>query len=146
MGSHLIRRNLDTLLDDPLRSMDGLLRGFFVRPLGYEGAPHITLDVREDEKAYTVHADLPGVKKEDLEVQVEGNVVSISAESRKVREEKEGEKLIQSERYVGRVSRSFTLAVEVDDTAATAKFENGVLELILPKKPTPETKRKLVIE
>lgn len=146
MGSNLIRRNLDSLLDEPLRSVDGLLRGFFVRPFDYEGAPHISLDVREDEKAYTVHADLPGVKKEDIEVQIEGNVVSIAAESRNEREEKEGEKVIRSERYVGRVARSFTLAVEVDDSAATAKFENGVLELVLPKKAVPETKRKLTVE
>ena len=146
MSGGLIRRNLDTLLDDPFRSMDGLLRGFFVKPLDYEGMSRINLDVREDDKAYTVHADLPGVKKEDIDVQVERNVVIISAESRHVREEKEGEKLIRSERYVGRVSRSFTLGVEVDDTAATAKFENGVLELVLPKKTLPETKHKLTIE
>lgn len=142
----LIRRNLDTLLDDPFRSMDGLLRGFFVKPLDYEGISRISLDVREDDKAYTVHADLPGVKKEDIDVQVEGNMVSISAESRQVREEKDGEKIIRSERYVGRVARSFTLGVEVDDAAATAKFENGVLELVLPKKKIPEAKHKLVVE
>lgn len=144
--ANIIRRNLDTLLDDPLRSVDDLFRGFFVRPIEYEGGPRITLDVREDDKSYTVHADLPGVKKEDIDVQVEGNVVRISAENRQEREEKQGEKVIRSERYVGRVSRSFTLGVDVDESAATAKFENGVLELTLPKKPVPDQRRKLTIE
>lgn len=134
------------MLDDPWRSMDGLLRGFFVRPLDLESGPRINLDVREDDKTYTVHADLPGVKKEDVDVQIDGNVVSIAAESRLVREEKEGEKLVRSERYVGRISRRFTLGAEIDEPAATAKFENGVLELVLPKKAIPETKRKLQIE
>ena len=144
--ANIIRRNLDTLLDDPLRSVDDLFRGFFVRPVEYEGGPRITLDVREDEKSYTVHADMPGVKKENIDVQVEGNVVRISAESRQEREEKQGEKVIRSERYVGKVSGSFTLGVDVDESAATAKFENGVLELTLPKKPMPEQRRKLTIE
>ncbi|MDR3410625.1 MAG: Hsp20/alpha crystallin family protein [Formivibrio sp.] len=144
--ANIIRRNLDTLLDDPLRSVDDLFRGFFVRPVEYEGGPRISLDVKEDDKAYTVHADLPGVKKENIDVQVEGNMVRISAESRQEKEEKKGEKVIRSERYVGRVSRSFTLGVDVDETAATAKFENGVLELTLPKKPMPEPRRKLTIE
>ncbi|MBS1154813.1 MAG: heat-shock protein Hsp20 [Proteobacteria bacterium] len=144
--ANIIRRNLDTLLDDPLRSVDDLFRGFFVRPIEYEGGPRISLDVREDDKAYTVHADLPGVKKENIDVQVEGNVVRISAENRQEREEKQGEKVIRSERYIGRVSRSFTLGVDVDESAATAKFENGVLELTLPKKPVPDQRRKLTIE
>ena len=144
--SGLIRRNIDTLLDDPLRSVDDLFRGFFVRPVDYEGGPRISLDVREDDKAYTVHADLPGVKKEDIDVQVEGNVVRISAESKQEREEKLGEKVIRSERYIGRVTRSFTLGVDVDEAIASAKFDNGVLELILPKKAAPEPRRKLTIE
>ena len=109
--ANIIRRNLDTMLDDPLRRFDDLFRGFFVRPVEYEGASRINLDVREDDKAYTVHADLPGVKKEDIDVQVDGNLVRISAESRMEREEKQGERVIRSERYVGRVSRSFTLGM-----------------------------------
>lgn len=146
MSNHLIRRNLDSLLDDPLRSVDDLFRGFFVRPIEYEGGPRISVDVREDEKTYTVHADLPGVKKENIDVQVEGNVVRISAESRHEKEEKKGEKIIRSERYVGRVSRSFTLGVEVEDATASAKFDNGVLELVLQKKPAPAPRKKLEIQ
>ena len=102
--------------------------------------------MREDDKAYTVHADLPGVKKEDIDIQVEGNVVRISAESRQEREEKQGERVIRSERYVGRVMRSFTLGMNVDDSAASAKFENGVLELTLPKKSLAESRCKITVE
>lgn len=145
MGN-LIRRNLDHLLDEPLRGMDDLFRGFFVRPMDFEGRPRITLDVREDEKTYTVHADLPGVRKEDIDVQVDGNVVRIAAETKQNREEKEGEKLLRSERYVGRVSRSFTLATEVDELTAVAKFENGVLELTLPKRPLAQTHKHLTVQ
>ena len=144
--ANIVRRNLDTLLDDPLRSMDDLFRGFFVRPVEYQSGPHISVDVREDDKNYTVHADLPGVKKEDVDVQIEGSVIHISAESRHDKEEKQGEKLIRSERYIGRVSRSFTLATDVDESAATAKFENGVLELVLPKKAPSDQRHKLLIK
>ena len=144
MGS-LIRRNLDHLLDEPLRSMDDLFRGFFVRPVDFEGAPRINVDVREDERSFTIHADLPGVKKEDINVQVDGNLVKIEAETRQEREEKDGEKVIRSERYIGRVSRSFRLATDVDETTAVAKFENGVLELTLPKKEVVETSKRLTI-
>lgn len=144
--ANIIRRNLDNLLDDPFRGVDDLFRGFFVRPVEYQRGSRMSVDVREDDKAYTVHADLPGVKKEDIDVQIEGNMVHISAQSRQEREEKEGEKVIRSERYVGRVSRTFTLTSDVDEATATAKFENGVLELILPKKPAPIQGKKLLIE
>lgn len=144
--ANIIRRNLDNLLDDPFRGVDDLFRGFFVRPVEYQRGSRMSVDVREDDKAYTVHADLPGVKKEDIDVQIEGNMVHISAQSRHEREEKDGEKVIRSERYFGKISRSFTLANEVDETAASAKFDNGVLELTLPKKEAPVQGKKLQIE
>lgn len=144
--ANLIRRNLDNLLDDPLRSVDDLFRGFFIRPVGMEDAPSISLDLREDDKNYTVHANLPGVKKEDIDVHIETNRVQISAEIRKEREEKEGEKLIRSERYIGKVSRGFSLAQEVDEKQASAKFDNGVLELVLPKKPASTASHKIQIQ
>lgn len=126
---------------------DDLLRGFFVRPVGFEGtqgavAPmQMKVDVREDDKAYTVHADLPGVKKEDIQVHIDGNQVSLAAEVRREKEVKEGERVLRSERYMGRVGRSFTLAAEVDSNAAQAKYADGVLELVLPKKTTPGAKQ-----
>lgn len=115
---------------------DDFLRGFALRPVfrQMENAPQMRLDVSEDEKTYTVKAEIPGVNKEDIKVSVEGNQVSVSAEVKKEKEEKEGQKTVRSERYYGRVSRSFSLDQEVDSGAAQAKYDKGVLMLTLPKK------------
>lgn len=124
-------------------AFDDLFRGFFMRPVRFEGQPEaqIKMDVSEDEKAYTVHAEIPGVKKEDIHVTIDGNQVAISAEVRSEKEVKEGEKVLRSERYYGKVSRAFTLGQDVDEAAAQAKYNNGVLELRLPKKVTAKAKR-----
>lgn len=113
------------------------LRGFALRPVfgELESEPKMRLDVSEDDKAYVVKAEIPGVKKEDIKVSVDGKQISISAEVKREKEEKEGKKLVRSERYYGSVSRSFTLAHDVDPGAAQAKYNDGVLELVLPKKP-----------
>jgi HSP20 family protein len=127
---------------DPL---DDLFRGFFVRPVDLNGAPQqapsIKLDVKEQGADYLVHAELPGVKKEDIHVIVDGNQVSISAEVKQEKEVKEGERLLRSERYFGKVSRSFQLGQEIDDGKAAAKFNDGVLELTLPKRTASPNKR-----
>ncbi|MBI5889318.1 MAG: Hsp20/alpha crystallin family protein [Nitrosomonadales bacterium] len=127
--------------------LDDLFRGFFMRPVRFEGQPdvQIRMDVSEDDKAYTVHAEIPGVKKEDIHVNIEGNQVSISAEVKNEKEVKEGEKLLRSERYYGSVSRAFSLAQDVDEGSAQAKYNEGVLELTLPKKKAASS-RKLVIQ
>ena len=123
-------------------AFDDLFRGFFMRPVTFEGPQvnQIKLDVSEDEKAYTVHAEIPGVKKEDIKVSIEGNQVAISAEVKKEKEVKEGEKVLRSERYFGQVSRVFTLANGVDDSTAEAAYDNGVLTLKLPKRTTSSTR------
>ena len=95
--------------------------------------PSIKLDVTEDEKAYHVKAELPGVKKEDIAVDIEGNQVSLTAEIKRETEEKKGETLIHSERYYGKQYRSFTLGQDIARDKAEAKFRDGVLELTLPK-------------
>lgn len=94
----------------------------------------ISVDVSENDKAYTVKAEIPGVSKDDSHVAIEGKQVSISAEVKKEKEEKEGEKVLHSERYYGSAYRSFTLPMDVDQSKADAKYVNGVLELTLPKK------------
>ncbi len=128
---------------------DDLFRGFFVRPVDFNGqpqqAPSIKMDVREQGDAYLVHAELPGVKKEDIHVVVDGNQVSISAEVRQEKEVKEGERTLRSERYFGKVSRSFQLQQDLDDTRSVARFADGVLELTLPKRIASPSKR-LTIE
>ena len=124
-------------------AFDDLFRGFFMRPVRFEGQPdvQIKMDVNEDDKAYTVHAEIPGVKKEDIHVTIDGNQVAISAEVRNEKEVKEGEKVLRSERYYGKVSRVFTLGQDVDEAAAQAKYDNGVLELRLPKQAAAKAKR-----
>jgi HSP20 family protein len=100
-----------------------------------EGMPgEIRLDVAEAADAYTVKAEIPGAKKEEIHVRVEGATVAIGAEHQSVREEKEGERVLLRERVQGSVARSFTLAHEVDESAVSAKLEDGVLTLVLPKR------------
>jgi HSP20 family protein len=125
-----------------LDPFDDVFKGFF-RPVRTEGAPdvQIKMDVKEDDKAYIVHADIPGVKKEDIHVTIDGNLVSISAETKQEKEVKEGEKLLRSERYYGKASRSFSLASEIDEGASQAKYSDGVLELTLPKKAATSSKK-----
>jgi HSP20 family protein len=122
---------------------DDLFRGFF-RPVRFEGQPQqmqIKVDVKESDKSYTVHADIPGVKKEDIHVTIDGNQVSISAEVKKEKEEKEGDKVLRSERYYGKVARSFALGQDIDEASSAAKYSDGVLELTLPKKKALATKK-----
>lgn len=104
---------------------------------GANDALEIKLDVKETDAAYAVHAEMPGVKKEDIQVQINGNRVAISAEVKRENEKKDGERVLRSERYFGSIARSFTLASEIDDAKAEATFEDGVLALTLPKKSAP---------
>ena len=126
---------------DPL---DDLFRGFFVRPVEMNTpaeAPAIRMDVSEQPKCFLVHAELPGVKKEDIHVQVDGNQVSITAEVKQEKEVKEGERVLRAERYYGQVSRTFQLAQDINDSEASARFNDGILELTLPKKAASASKR-----
>jgi len=113
-----------------------IAKGYWLKPVALPGGEElkIKVDVKEDDKAYTVHAEIPGVRKEDIQVDVDGNQVSIRAEARKEKEEKKDQKLIHSERYYGMASRSFSLPVEVDEKGVVAKYKDGVLDLTLPKK------------
>lgn len=124
-------------------AFDDFFRGFLMRPVRLEGAQEmqIKLDVKEDDKTYTVHADIPGVKKDDIHVTIEGNQVAISAEVKNKKEVKDSEKILRSERYYGKVSRVFTVAQDIDEGASTAKYSDGVLELTLPKKAVASSKR-----
>jgi HSP20 family protein len=130
---------------DPFDDLDDLFRGFLLRPMrveaGSEQVMRMKMDVKEDEKAYTVHAEIPGVKKEDIQISIDGNQVSISAEVKREKEEKQGEKVLRSERYYGRVYRAFSLGQDVDQENAKASYDNGVLELTLPKKGAAGGKR-----
>ncbi len=128
---------------DPFRDMNDYFKGFMLRPVfqGLETEPDIKLEISETDKAYTVKADVPGVKKEDIQVSIDRNEVSISAEVKQEKEEKAGNKLVRSERYYGKQYRSFTLAHDVDETKSDAEYKDGVLKLTLPKKAGAETKK-----
>lgn len=126
---------------DPFFDIDDMferLNKSMMRPFFREGVdvePQIKMDVKDAEDKYLIHADIPGVNKDDIHVTVDGNRVSISAEMKQEKEAKEGERVIRCERSYGMASRTFTLADEVDEAQIQAKYNNGVLELTLPKKP-----------
>ncbi len=118
--------------------VDDLFNGFLVRPVAYEGLgdvlPRMKVDVAEKNGAYKVTAELPGVKKEDIQVSIDGAQVTLSAEVKQEKETSQDERVLHTERVFGKVSRSFTLPQELDEAKAEAKFRDGVLELTLPKK------------
>ena len=118
--------------------------GFFIKPLHGDpvpGASQIRIDVSENDQAFTVRAEIPGVNKQDIHVSVDGSIVTLSAEIRQHDAEREGEKLLRSERYYGSVSRSFQLPAEVDEAQSKARYENGILLLSLPKKVSNSPQR-----
>ena len=125
-------------------AFDRLLSGFFVRPVNFEGAPapaQFRVDVSESENAFRLRAEIPGVKKEDISISIDGGQVAISAEVKNEKDVKEGERVLRSERYYGKVYRAFELGQAVDENAAEAKYADGVLELTLPKKAAAKAKR-----
>jgi HSP20 family protein len=137
-------RVLDPAFSDPFESA---LRRFFA-PVAFEAdtpALKMRVDVTEKDNAYLVKADIPGVKKEDINVRIDGNIVQIDAEVKREKETKgNGDKILRSERYWGNISRTFSLAQDVDDSKVVAKYADGVLTLELPKKATSETKKIMV--
>jgi HSP20 family protein len=134
------------LFDDFFRDV---APGFYIKPLHGDALPtpaQIKVDVKESGDAYTVQAEIPGVPKEDIQVAVEGNVVSLRAEVKQQDSSSQDEKTLRSERYYGAVSRSFQLASDIDQAQAKARYENGVLTLTLPKKQAMSGAQRLVIE
>lgn len=113
---------------------DDVFRAFPMRPLlDTMQVPDIRVDVSETDTAYAIKADIPGAKKEDIDVSVEGRLVTISARTAKESEKKDATSLYR-ERSEGQVFRSFSLPGDVDQAKAEARYENGVLDLTLPKK------------
>jgi HSP20 family protein len=129
-------------------NFESTLRRFF-SPTVFENGDRdlqMRIDVSEKDDSYIVKADIPGVKKEDINVRIDGNVVQIDAETRQEKESREnGGKVLRSERYYGNISRTFSLAQDVDDQKAKARYTDGVLNLELPKKASTAS-RKLAIQ
>jgi HSP20 family protein len=123
--------------------MDEMFRGFF-RPVRWEGARTpvtIKMDVTETKDGYMVHAEMPGMKKENINVEIEGNQVTITGEVKREWEKKEGDTVLRSERYYGNVYRSFTVPRDLDETKCEAKYDGGVLEMKLVAKAGVEGKK-----
>lgn len=129
------------LFDDFFRDV---APSFYVRPLHGDPLPtpaQIKVDVKETERAYTVQAEVPGVSKEDIQISLDGNVVTLRAEVKQQDSQTKDEKVLRSERYFGSVSRSFQLPQDIDQSESRAKYDNGVLTLTLPKKTGGKTQR-----
>ncbi|MGE5338137.1 MAG: Hsp20/alpha crystallin family protein [Gemmatimonadota bacterium] len=142
MANLLVRREpLGSLFDEFFSDL--FSRGAMpaLRSAELPAAVRARMDVVDKNDRYEVLVDLPGVKKEDIQVAIEGNRVSIAAETKSEKETKEGERLIHSERYAASYARSFELPAEVTEEGAEATFENGVLRLALPKRAAVTSKR-----
>jgi HSP20 family protein len=128
-----LRREIDRLFEDPF-AWATATTSFF------EGwTPKV--DVYEDRDKITVQAELPGMKKEEIELSVHNNVLTISGERKQEQERKEGE-TYRSERYVGRFQRSVTLPQPVDAAKVDARYKDGILTVTCPK--TEEAKRRQI--
>jgi len=101
----------------------------------------IRMDVIENDKEYQVLAELPGVKKEEISITINGNEVAISAEVKQEKDVENSETVLRAERYYGKIQRALALGQEVDEATAQAKYNDGVLELTLPKKTMAAAKR-----
>ena len=127
-------------------AVETLFRQFLRPDRADRAAPQgVRVDVAENDKGYVVHAEIPGVKKDEIHVAIEGNQVTIAAEVKSGVATVEGTRVLRTERYNGNVYRSFTLPVELDETSSEAKYDNGVLELHLVKKPATAG-RKLTVQ
>lgn len=141
--SKLMTRNsiFDNFFDDKTPN-------FLVRPLHGEALPsagQIKIDVSEKDNKFYVNAEIPGIAKEDIDLSISGDVISISAEIEQHDEQKKGDKVLRSERYFGSVSRSFQLPDKIKADEAEASYENGILKLVLPKE-TASQRQKLEIK
>jgi len=130
--------------------LDDLFAGF-LRPIQDSAravSQPIRIDVSEDANSYKVAASLAGVKKEDIHVSVDQNEVTISAEVKReagsttpVEGQENSERLIHSERFYGKTTRVFSVAQEIDENNIQAKYADGILSLVLPKKAPVSAKR-----
>ena len=121
------------------RVLDELFRPTLWQAPASEIAP-MRVDVRESAEAYTVFAELPGVKKEQIAVEIDGDEVAITAETKRD-EAKDGQAWLYAERRFGKLQRRFVVPQEIDEANAQARFADGVLELTLPKKAPQAAKR-----
>jgi HSP20 family protein len=138
----ILRREPRGFLFDELFS-DFFNRSGWTVPAGTASLPAVRArtDVIDKGDKYAVSVDLPGMRKEDIQVSIDGARISISAEDKSERQAKDGEKVLHTERYATSYVRSFELPTEVTEEGADASLENGVLQLTLPKRAHATAKR-----
>jgi HSP20 family protein len=130
----IFRGRLDRVFNQVLNDVWG--KGFE----GSQGSFLPAVDIRETPQALTFSAELPGLKKEDVEITLENQVLTISGE-RKLEKEQKDESFHRVERTYGTFSRSFTLPGNVKTDQATAKFDHGILTIQVPKADEPKPHR-----
>lgn len=127
-------------------ALNGLLDGFLRAPAERAATVRaIPFEASEQGDTYVVAADVPGFRKEDIAVEIDGARVTITAANKALRPVVEGERLLYSERVAGRATRSFELGAEIDQARANARYADGVLTLTLPKK-VAETRKLLQVQ
>lgn len=122
-----------SLVNDEL---DNLFEGFF-RPLRRANeavmASSMPMDVAERDNEYVIHAEMPGISKDNIEVTLSNGVLTISGETRQEDVERSGDRVLRQERRYGKCARSVRLGTRIDEKNIKANYRDGVLELILPK-------------
>lgn len=136
--AHALNGAFDSLIDDVFgRSQIRVGRAAAVANARL--APRF--DVVEKDAQFVARLEIPGVTKEDIDVQIDGAVVSVTAEAKTEEKAADGERVLHSSRTTRSWERRFTLPAEVADDRAEATYENGVLTLVLPKKEVVQPKR-----
>ncbi|MBN1959194.1 MAG: Hsp20/alpha crystallin family protein [Desulfuromonadales bacterium] len=124
-------REMEEMLDPYSRSLDWPFRGGRnLNTKGADWAPRV--DISETDAEFCIKADVPGIKREDVKINIEDHILTISGENKREKEEK-GEKFHRVERYYGSFQRSFTLPENVDEEKIDAGFKDGLLTLTIPK-------------
>ena len=133
-------------LEDAFENLFRGVPGWLPNPETRAPAPmQFRMDVTENDKAYQVLAELPGVKKEEISITISGNDVAVSAEVKHEKDVESGETVLRAERYYGKIQRAFALGQEVDEATAQARYNDGVLELNLPKRKTVAATKRLAV-
>jgi HSP20 family protein len=120
---------LTNLRDELDRAFDSAFGSFF-RPLTSLSRWNPAVDVYQDKDQFTVYAELPGMKKEDIEISLNGGTLTISGERKQEANSEEGSRI---ERFFGKFQRSLTLPVAVNAEKVSASYKDGILRVVLPK-------------
>jgi HSP20 family protein len=132
IGLNRLRREIDRLFADPI--------GFLAPVTSFFEGWTPAVDIYEDNDKYVVKAELPGLRKEDIQVSLEGNTLTISGERKHEEEKKEGESY-RAERFFGRFQRSVTLPTAVQAGKIDASYKDGILTVTLPKSEEAKPKQ-----